>query len=267
VTNVGPVGSGLILLVIVGAWLAVLVPMALRSHDAHQPQRSADRFNDAMRVLRRRGVPVAADSAVLMPARPAEAPAPPVVRPGPTLVERRRRVTLLLAGLTLGTLVAGLLGSSSLLLVAAAGAVLTVGYVAHCRKQAQLAARRRRRAAARARRAADRARPVIAGVPARMPARPAPVPVPVAARYDEPVPVPAAEVAVAVGGTWSPVPVPLPTYVGKDVAPPRATRVLDLTRPGEWSAALEADDSVLADLGDGRDLEDILERRRAVGGW
>ncbi|MGI8537878.1 MAG: hypothetical protein ACR2K2_15685 [Mycobacteriales bacterium] len=47
-------GSGLILLVIVGAWLAVLVPMALRSHDVN-PQATVDKFHDAMRVLSRRG--------------------------------------------------------------------------------------------------------------------------------------------------------------------------------------------------------------------
>jgi hypothetical protein len=48
------VGSGLILLVIVAAWLAVLVPMALRSHDATDSLSSVERFSDAMRVLSRR---------------------------------------------------------------------------------------------------------------------------------------------------------------------------------------------------------------------
>ncbi len=47
-------GSGLILFVIVGAWLAVLVPMGLRSHDDAAPSRSVERFSDAMRVLSRR---------------------------------------------------------------------------------------------------------------------------------------------------------------------------------------------------------------------
>jgi hypothetical protein len=50
----GAVGSGLILLVIVAAWLAVLVPMALRSHDSADSLSSVDRFSDAMRVLSRR---------------------------------------------------------------------------------------------------------------------------------------------------------------------------------------------------------------------
>jgi hypothetical protein len=50
----GAVGSGLILLVIVAAWLAVLVPMALRSHESADSLSSVDRFSDAMRVLARR---------------------------------------------------------------------------------------------------------------------------------------------------------------------------------------------------------------------
>ena len=63
-------GSGLILLVIVGAWLAVLVPMALRSHDSATSLSSVERFGDAMRVLSRR-VPVRDPSrTVLMPRPP-----------------------------------------------------------------------------------------------------------------------------------------------------------------------------------------------------
>lgn len=50
----GAVGSGLILLVIVAAWLAVLVPMALRSSESPDSLSSVDRFSDAMRVLARR---------------------------------------------------------------------------------------------------------------------------------------------------------------------------------------------------------------------
>ncbi len=47
-------GSGLILLVIVAAWLAVLVPMALRSQESN-PMGTVEKFHDAMRVLSRRG--------------------------------------------------------------------------------------------------------------------------------------------------------------------------------------------------------------------
>jgi hypothetical protein len=51
------------------------------------------------------------------------------------------------------------------------------------------------------------------------------------------------------------------------VAPRRVPRVLDLTKPGEWTAALEGEDVGLEIFDDGPELEDILERRRAAGDW
>lgn len=63
-------GSGLILLVIVGAWLAVLVPMALRSHDSATSLSSVERFGDAMRVLSRRVPGRDPSRTVLMPPTP-----------------------------------------------------------------------------------------------------------------------------------------------------------------------------------------------------
>src|SRR4051795_8480488 len=106
----GPVGSGLILLVIVGAWLAVLVPMALRSHDSASSLSSVDRFSDAMRVLSRREQSGrAAARTFVLPARPTD---PVAVRPAVPIAVRRRRVLLTLAGLTVGSLFLGLLGSA-----------------------------------------------------------------------------------------------------------------------------------------------------------
>lgn len=254
--------------------------MALRSHDSATTVRSADRFGDAMRVLSRR--PTGHERTVLMPprARPLGEPAlspsagSSVVAPRQTrsLAARRLRTlgVLLVTGLAL--LAAGLLGTQVLLVPAGLVAVLAVLFVVHCRRQAVLAAERARRAAARARRtgaASARPAPQVTGIPQRMPARPLPLPAPLpapAARYDEPVPVPA-----ALGSSWQPVPVPLPTYVGKATAPRRAPRVLDLTRPGAWTASLEASgpdlDALTEDVADHGELDDILERRRAVGGW
>ncbi|MDP3711505.1 MAG: hypothetical protein Q8R60_03345 [Mycobacteriales bacterium] len=298
-------GSGLILLVIVGAWLAVLVPMALRSHDSTSSLSSVDRFSDAMRVLsRREGTSstsrVGQRSLVVLPAP--RAPAPTV-----SLAVRRRRTLLgLLAAAAvtlLGSLVAGPLLWVHLLLDA-----LVVAFVVHCRRQAQLKAARTThrppvRASAPARaaapaRPATTARPAapvraatgrpapvavaaaaqvgraargvtpahVVGIPDRMPARPAPLTAPLpapAARHDEPV-------AGSLGEAWSPVPVPVPTYVTKAVAPPRRPRVLDLTKPGEWSATLDAgldilDGPIGRALDDDDELDSILERRRAVG--
>jgi hypothetical protein len=268
------VGSGLILLVIVGAWLAVLVPMAVRSHDSTSVLKSADRFSDAMRVLsarrsggERREAPVSQ--------RPSDRLVPPL-----TAAERRRRTLLALLGAALLTLGLALLGPTVFLVLHVVCDLLLVGFVVHLRR---LELRRTARvpharrpaapAAAPARQAAPArldesvlltvpAAPRTAGIPDRMPARPAPLTAPLpapAARYDD------ASAATGTDGSWSPVPVPPPTYVGKPAAPPRPPRVLDLTKPGEWSAALE--DVGLDLLDEGPEIEDILDRRRAANGW
>lgn len=257
-------GSGLILLGIVVAWLAVLVPMALRSHDTSAALKSADKFSDAMRVLSRRD-DRRERRAVVVPRRPA-AKAPTL-----TLAERRRRTLIALLGVALVTLGLGLFGST-LLVVHVLCDLLLVGFVVHCRRQAILKAQRQRRQARTATRPAARpaARPAtarIAGIPNRMPARPAPLtaalPAP-AARYDDTSVTVAATASAE--NSWDPVPVPPPVYVGKPVAPARPKRVLDLTKPGEWTATLE--DSGLDILeDDGPELEDIIERRRAANGW
>ena len=258
-------GSGLILLVIVGAWLAVLVPMALRSHDASSSLSSVDRFNDAMRVLsRREQTGRGAARSFVLPAPPA----PPAQLPaGVPIAVRRRRVLIALTGLTLLSLVLGVLGPGWGYLLFVLFAALTATYVAHLRR---LELRRQERAYRAAMRGdwpawdADRDAARVVGVPERMPSRPAPLtaslPAP-AARYEDPQPV----AATADGSTWDPVAFPVPTYVNAPVAPPRPTRVVDLTRPGEWSAA--AEDVGLGILDDDDELDDILDGRRASGDW
>jgi hypothetical protein len=94
-----------------------------------------------------------------------------------------------------------------------------------------------------------------------MPGRPNPVAAPLsapAARYEDPQPV---------AGTWDAPAFPVPTYVNAPAAPPRPTRVVDLTRPGEWTAALESDDVGLSILEEDDELDGILEGRRASGDW
>jgi len=300
------VGSGLILLVIVGAWLAVLVPMALRRHDSATSLKSTDRFSDAMRVLSRKGArdvlvprrrqtlvvsqtrsarPAARATGVTpatgvtattgvtgvaattwpLPAAPVELAQAQLPAPGRTAAERRRRALLVLVGLMLLTLIAGLVGPAPLLGVHVACDLLLVAFVVHLRRQAvlrQQVLRRRARAAAHGFTAV--ARPArIAGIPERMPRRPrltVPLPAP-AARHEDPLPATGTD-----GSSWSPVPVPPPVYAGKAVAPPRPTRVLDLTRPGRWSSG-EQELAQLLDDSDGADLDEILDRRRVVGGW
>lgn len=262
-------GSGLILFVIVGAWLAVLVPMALKSHDTSASLRSVDRFGDAMKVLSRRTPGDRRE--VVVPRLPVE----PYEDLPLTAAERRRRTLSVLVGSALVTLGLALLGSTLLLLVHLLCDALLVAFLVHCRQQALRRAQARRAQARRAPRPARSAasappasRPAAArvqGIPDRMPARPAPLAAPLpapAARYEDPVPVVA---ATGTDDSWSPVPVPPPVYVGKPAAPARPPRVLDLTRPGEWTATL--DDAGLDILDEGPELEDILERRRVSGGW
>lgn len=250
-------GSGLILLVIVGAWLAVLVPMALRSHDAATTLRSAERFGDAMRVLS----PRSARRPSAVPVEPPPALEPLLrsmrefePRPPLTLVQRRRRVLLTLVGAAVTSLLGGAL-TVWLLGLGVVLAGLAVAYVVHLRRLALARAERSVRAAGEPRPAPQR----VAGVPDRMPARPAPLRAPLpapAVRYEDPLP-------AAVGGEWSAVPVPPPLYAGKPVAA-RAPRTLDLTQPGRWTESVTA-----GQLGDAPDLEldDILDGRRAVGDW
>ncbi|MCU1602868.1 MAG: hypothetical protein JWO22_3577 [Frankiales bacterium] len=290
VTTVKAVGSGLILFAIVIAWLIVLVPMALRSHDNSTYAKSADRFSHAMRVLSRRSsrdvlVPRRAYSSLIV----SETRSPRIPEEKQSLVvdeveyeervpltpaQRRARTLAVLVGLALVTLGITLAGIRVGLYAHLACDLLVVAFVVHCRRQAILRAERAKREARRAR---ATGRPVhvpvrtpvsrIAGIPDRMPQRPmplsAPLPAP-AARYED-VPSPAA--AATGTDTWDPVPVPVPTYVTKPSAPRREPRVLDLTKPGEWTAALEGDDVGLGIFDEGPELEDIIERRRAAGDW
>ena len=286
-------GSGLILFAIVIAWLIVLVPMALRSHDNSTYAKSADRFSHAMRVLSRRSsrdvlVPRRPYSSLVVSEtksdRPARIPEEREVVAEEELVERlpltpaqrRGRTLLVLVGLALVTLGLRLAGLRTALYAHVACDLLVVAFVVHCRRQAIARAQRARRTARQAARhqartgeAAAKAPvrvPRIAGIPDRMPARPAPLSQPLpapAARYED---TPSAAAATGTD-TWDPVPVPPPTYVSKPVAPRREPRVLDLTKPGEWTASLDGEDVGLSILDDDGELDEILERRRAAGDW
>ena len=144
-----------------------------------------------------------------------------------------------------------------------------------------------RSASASTRPAAAVPRPVVArvaGVPDRMPSRPAAltsfVPAQAARRADEIAARPAApELLVSAasvhGEPWSPVPVPVPIYVTMPSAPAPvpapvaapAARVVDLTHPGKWSDTLAAADDGLQSFADDSQLEELVGRRRAAGDW
>ena len=287
-------GSGLILLLIVGAWLAVLVPMALRSSEAVSAQGTVDRFHDAMRVLSRRGSAPAAAPATAeeVPAAAAPGPeVPPRTRTRLTPAARRRRDVAVLVLLAVGSLAGGLLGPVWLLGVhLLADGLLVTGFL-WLRHQAVLREERQWRTAMgdrRSERTSEQWSPLeelapapapvpvaVYGVPDRMPARREIVStdsvfdqyadVPSRSRTaPAAVPAPAPQVPAARGAQgepWQPVPVPVPMYV---TAPRAPRRVVDLTAPSPTQALASAERSLGID-DQGPELEHILGRR-AVGG-
>lgn len=282
-------GSGLILLVIVGAWLVVLVPMALRSSDVSNALGSVDKFHDAMRVLSRRDARAAAREAgddvppdppgggepAPVPYRRSSASSPEAARARAVAAARRVKVLVALVALAALTLVGAVVGPLWLLAPHLLLDLLLGGFVVHLRRLAVARAERDWRVAMAARAAAPRRaaervvapavrHPVhVAGVPDRMPPRP----LPLAASVPEqaaPVEVVAAAVRGAQGEAWSPVPVPVPTYLTAPTAP---RRVVDLTRPGAYADGLAAAEREVGIVDEGPQLDEILDRRRAVNDW
>jgi hypothetical protein len=283
------VGSGLILLVIVGAWLAVLVPMALRSHDASNSLGGVDKFHDAMRVLSRRTGAAAGgaeDEAGAAEPAPAAAPrvAPRSLAARRAAAARRRRLLLALIALSALTLVGALMGPAWALAPHLVVDLLLVAFVVQLRRTAlrraerDLQAAMRERPAARPAAAPAAARTAsaascavrqavhVVGIPSRMPPRPAPLDTPMhsdpaapAASYEAP---PAARGAQ--GEAWSPVPVPAPTYLSAPAAPRRS---VDLTRASANADGLADAERELGIVDEGPQLDEILDRRRAVNDW
>ena len=330
-------GSGLILLLIVGMWLAVLVPMWLKSYDSGANLSSVDRFSDAMRVLSRRHVGVGDRRTMLMPPRPqavlSRGPGagispsreraarieaalartlstgidPPVVfgfdglsaapdavqSSGVTPAQRRLRTLRVLGGASVLTLLLAAVGPGALVLLHVLVDLLLVAFVVSCRRQAVLQAGQRsdsqrgpgpssaeplvprqREQSVRQPVPVPVQRPAVvrvAGIPERMPARPAAlatfVPAQAVGRTVETAGVDLRTAAAVHGAAWSPVPVPVPMYVNKPVAPGPEVRVVDLTHPGKWSDNLLVEDDGLRSFEDDSQLDDLVGRRRAAGDW
>lgn len=286
--------SGLIYAGIIAVWAVVLIPMFLHRHEGSE-SRSVDRFTTAMRLLRHPGTrsrpaatvrPAAVASArsgrtaafvkrgpTAGPVGRAGSRGRPVTGPAGRLLRRRRRTLLVL---TVATLLAGALAALGVLagwLVALPTALLAA-YVSQLRRLARrhrVLARRRtstsRTQAARRRREDRVAR--LRAARDRLTRRP-----------EESDP----ETEEFVSGlraddAWDLRPWPLPTYVTAPPAP-RVARTIDLSAPGSWTApepagapaedaappAPRRSDVTLRDvLGREGELDEILERRRAVG--
>lgn len=294
-------GSGLVVLVIVGAWLAVLVPMALRSEVAPS---SVERFGTAVRVLARRTGRRSADEAddlfgaavrgADQQAHDEGQDAPPALEPllhrfrddpprAPlSPVARRRRVLLTLVGATVVSLLGGLL-TPWLFLFGVVLLGLCVGYVAHLRRlEVQRAERQVRGAGGRS---VEPEWTAMLAEPAR-PVRRAPLPVPPrwepAGRPGAPEPVWEQPVARQQPAAWEqplvweqPAARDLPAAAGGEwspvpVPPPvyvgkpvAAPRTPRTAPPGGWDRAQPVWESGDEDV----ELDDILDGRRVVGGW
>jgi hypothetical protein len=248
--------SGVILVVIVGMWAALLVPMWLRRHEEADQLGSIDRFSAAMRILsrqdrqmgsrslvmpRRESVAVSAPKPKPISERPVR-PALPVSASRARLLARRRRVMTVLAGLVLFTLLLAVVGVLSFWWQGVVDLAL-VAYVAHLRAEAVRAAELRE---TRAGRGAAR----VVEEPSWATAAPAPAE---ATSTSLQPPHDAEEVFAQPGMEpgWEPTPVPLPTYVTAPVAPRPAVRILD-------------DDLGLEVFIDEDEVEEIVSRRRAV---
>lgn len=273
--------SGVILLLIVAMWAAVLIPAWLRRHQAATEAKSVDTFTTAMRVLSRRGPRrdfKRPENYVLMPRRSApsvsvdvprsttprvRAPKQPrAPKPAPTraqLVARRRRALAVLGGTTFVLMIAAFAIGGIVWFLQLFCDGLLIAYVLHLRSEARR--RPARRPAARA------ATPPPAREPVAPPAA-APVPQPVAAPVVETRPswefdtdeiprVPAE--AEPTSPIWQPVPVPPPTYVDAPViAGPDYGSLL-----GELRIFDDEPDELIEP--DGEEIDEIIERRRAVG--
>jgi len=214
-----------------------------------------------------------------------------------SLAARRRRVLLGLVTIAFGGLVGALLVAPVWWSVQAAADLLIAAFVVHLRREAI-------RARARSRAALRRRVPVPVAAVDERPAQAGPVTAgPVAAAPGAAAPGAAAPASAGPesartveltsytrDGGWQPVPVPVPTYVTAPRAPapeqpapapvpakpaatsqgPRQPRIVDLTRPGAWSAAelgidlTDTDDGFELLAAEDHALDDILESRRAV---
>ena len=262
-------GSGVIYAILLIGWGLYFVPRWVRRHEEMSEARSVERFSRAMRILSRRAA-TPDQRYVVMPRRPEQERAPRARRSrrAASLAVRRRRI---LGGLLLTTVVVGLLVPVSpvpwwapvgLLLVTAADVVhLRVQSRRHSdvtrsresvRRRARLRLRRfdsvGRILAAREALTQERAAALAERLAAEAAAE--------ASAREE-----AERLASAAAG-WQPVPVPLPTYVSKPKAPDRPARPLPEEEPFDQTVAPPTAEE--AALGEADELDEIIERRRAV---
>ncbi|MDX6275504.1 MAG: hypothetical protein QOJ92_2714 [Frankiales bacterium] len=247
--------SGVIVVVIVAMWAALLVPMWLRRHEEADQLGSIDRFSAAMRILSRQDKQAGARSLVVprrdsvqaaaplrkpISERPAR-PAPPLITASRArLIARRRRVMTVLAGLVALTFLLAVFGVLSFWWQGVVDLTL-VAYVVHLRAEAIRAAELRAMRAGRETGHAGSGADLSGGVAVSPPAASTLPPLDAEEVFAQP----------GMDPGWQPTDVPLPTYVTAPVAPRRAVRILD-------------DDLGMEVFVDEDEVQEIVTRRRAV---
>lgn len=222
------VSGGLLYLVIVAMWAAVLIPMWWRQREQVQPVRSVDRFAGAMQTLAGQG-----SSRRVSRLSPAQ--------------RRLRTLLSLMVGLLMTTVmaVAGWIPGVTVLMPL--GLIGGFAVLARAQVLREHALRRVQAAAGSAEGLAAVQRAVRRPAPANRPLRqPAPLDVDVPAAEDN------AHVRVVSRG-WAPTSATLPTYVTAPAAT-RVPRVIDLTTPGSWTG-----EAMVREAGAARDrIEDVM---------
>jgi hypothetical protein len=212
--------SGVIYAAIVAAWAAVLVPRWVRRNEEVDEAREIDGVRGVRILARPSDVSRAGrhgHGAGTTTATFDAAPSSPHGQAEFGVAARRRRRVLLIMVVAVAVTATAVVVERLPAWWLVVPSTSLAGFLVLARRAAVREARRRR---VRRRRAAEPAAPVAhEPVPTRI------------AVLDEPEPVPEVD-----PDAWEPVAVPLPTYVTKAVAPPQATRKIDLTQPGAWTS-------------------------------
>lgn len=231
-----PVGTGLIFLAIVTAWLAYLVPLFLRRQQADVDDVDPrDNFSSSARIVTTGAAPLldqdgeAIDDVEVSTPMTRRSAIREIRQSERRAAARRRRVLLvLLAGFTVCLALAVLSVLPWWSLAVPGGLVVLFLGVARVTVAAMV--RRHDRVVERIRRGSEEETVMISVGALRSRTEPA---APVATR--------------PVAGLWEPVPVTTPTYVSKPLAP-RTVRTIDLSAPDVTSSGRRTD-PVLAETG------------------
>lgn len=230
-------GSGLIYAIIIVVWAAYLMPSWLRRHDEALGSRSVSKYRQAMRVVSKgTAAEISLTDAERIEAR--------------ERMRQRRMVVLVILGSTFViTASLALFGASPFWLPLAV--VLLAGiYISNVRKSVVAASVHSQRMAAVERAQRTKPTPRVFDQYAAMREKPRQATVIAPTAPSEAVQSTNVHVVPA---SWQPSELPLPTYVTAPKAV-RPHRVIDLTKPGEWTQAQrEAEEARLAAIAPSRD--------------